>query len=198
MSKRDFKFDKLASRYDTSIEGWVSQRFYNLLMSQLFLAPGAKVLDVGCGTGALLQRMADRFRISGYGIDSEENMIAEACKKLPDMNIRLAKSEAMPFEERTFDALTVCMAFHHFADRGGFATEASRVLKAGGCLYIAEPCLPMPLRRVLNAILHCIGITGRLYSQRGILRFFSGYGFRMEAVARDGFAQLVVLRKIID
>ncbi len=80
---RGFKFDKRASSYDEGFEGKLSNRFYKLLLSQVQLPAGATVLDVGCGTGTILENLNRMSEIEGYGIDVEENMIREAKLKCP-------------------------------------------------------------------------------------------------------------------
>ena len=113
--KKDYNFDKMAAKYDNGIEGRMSERFYRLLLAEVELFPGANVLDVGCGTGTVLRKMADTYPINGYGIDMTENMIAEAQKKCPDMHIQVCRCESTPFESQTFDIITACMAYHHKA-----------------------------------------------------------------------------------
>ena len=192
---KDFSFSTRASSYDEGFEGRFSQRFYKLLLRTVELADGFNVLDVGCGTGALLQRMAMQNEINGFGIDPEANMIAEAAKKCPEMTIVQAKSEAIPFDGEAFDVVVACMAYHHFADKSGFASEASRLLKPGGALYIVDPRFPAPVRAALNGLFRLLKIAGEFCSPDEIERRFSAYGFVPGGVAVDGYAQSVKLLK---
>jgi len=138
-NKRDFKFDKAAARYDEGLEGKFSRKFYNLVLCEIDVASGASVLDAGCGTGALLNKIAGICEINACGIDIEENMIAVAKNKHPDMNFQLSPCEDIPFEDQTFDIVIACMAYHHFADKKGFAKEAARILKPGGGIVYCRP-----------------------------------------------------------
>ena len=117
MNEKGFCFGKRAPKCDVGFEGKIFGKFYNLLLSHLKLTQGERVLDVGCGTGTLLRSMADYYGIVGYGIDIKENMLAEALKKCPEMDIRLSKCEAMPFDSETLDTLTTCMAYYHFSNK---------------------------------------------------------------------------------
>ena len=72
MSNKDFKFDKRAATYDEGFAGRFSRKFYNLILREIEVQQGAFVLDVGCGTGALLGEIANVHEITAYGIDSEE------------------------------------------------------------------------------------------------------------------------------
>jgi ubiquinone/menaquinone biosynthesis C-methylase UbiE len=191
---KDFNFDKAASKYDNRA-GKISGRFYNLLLKQVELFPGAKVLDVGCGTGTVLRRMAEACDITGYGIDAEENMIIEAKRKCPGMNIQISRCENTPFENRYFDVMTACMAYHHFADRAGFAKEAARLLKPGGRLYIADLRLPFIIRKIMNGFFQLINVAGHFNNPKELYKHFGEYGFIPDGFAVDGYAHVVTLRK---
>ena len=194
MSK-DFSFQKRAAAYDEGFEGRMSQKFYNLVLQTVELSDGCSVLDVGCGTGALLKKMAAQTQISGFGIDAEAKMIEVAKKNCPAMDIRQSRSEDMPYDDQTFDAVTACMSYHHFADKEGFALEAARVLKPGGTVYIADPRFPAPVRALLNGVFRLINVAGEFLNPDKIAKRFAGYGFVLENVAVDGYAQVVKLRK---
>ena len=111
------------------------------------------------------------------------------------MDIRQSRSENMPFDDQTFEVVTVCMAYHHFADKEGFALEAARVLKLGGALYIADPHFPAPVRSILNGVFRLVKIAGEFLNPDEIAKRFVSYGFVFDSVAVDGYAQVVKLRK---
>jgi len=194
-TKKDFTFSKRASAYDDGFEGRASQRFYRLLQREMDLKPGCSLIDVGCGTGMLLSRLAQAAEFNGYGIDVEEAMASRAKQKCPQMDIRCCRSEATPFEDGSFDALVACMAYHHFDDKPGFAREAARILKDGAVLYIADPRLAFPIRKALNGILRHVGVVGEFYSVEETASNFSAYGFSLIGYCYDGYAQLVKLQK---
>jgi len=134
---RNFRFDKMASSYDDGFKGKILDTFYRLLLEQVSIEPGAVLLDVGCGTGTILRRLSEKTELQGYGIDIEEKMIAEAKRKCPDMNIQVSTCEHTPFYNQQFDAITACLAYHHFADKRGFAREMARILKSDGSCWAA-------------------------------------------------------------
>ena len=194
-SGKDFKFDRRAEAYDEGIEGKFSQRFYSALLSLLDLNPSDTVLDAGCGTGHLLRRMSGLQDINGYGIDTEPKMTEQAKRKCPEMTIMLSPCEQTPFENEKFDAVTACMAYHHFPGKKEFAEEAQRILKKGGCLYIADPYFPYPVRKAINGLLRLLRITGRFFTAEEIEKDFGRFGFEAEKKVRRGIVQAVKLRK---
>jgi len=193
VAKKDLRFDKRAAKYD-GFEGRVSRRFYGLLLEQVKLFPDITVLDVGCGTGLFLRKMADICPINGYGIDMSENMAVEARKKCPEMHIKVSRCESTPFEDQAFDVITTCMAYHHFADQKGFAKEAARILKPGGRLYIADPRFSALVRKPLNGAFNLLRIAGYIGTAQEIADNFSEYGFESDSFAFDGYAQVVTLK----
>jgi len=193
---KDFKFDKRASLYDERFEGKLSDRFYRLLLGQVELRQGETILDVGCGTGTILKNLNKLCEFDGYGIDVEENMILEAQNKCPEMNIFVSDGAKTPFEDSKFDIITSCMAYHHFADKKGFAKEASRILKPGGHLYITDPRFPWIVRKPLNLALQLHKIAGYFGTSKEIRKEFSEYGFELIDCNSDMYAQCIKLQKV--
>ncbi|MCL2299126.1 MAG: methyltransferase domain-containing protein [Firmicutes bacterium] len=192
---KDMKFDNLAESYDEGFAGKASQKFYNLLLREISLQPGAAVLDVGCGTGALLRRIAGTADITGYGVDVEENMIAQAQKQCPEMQFAIAPCDQLPFEDQSFDAVVACMAYHHFDNKAGFAQEAARVLRPGGVLYIVDPRFPWPVRKAMNGIARLFRVVGEFLTAQEMEARFVPFGFTGVGAATDAYAQVVELQK---
>ena len=194
-SKRDFKFDKRASVYDTHIEGRLSEKAYRLITDTIKLNPEDRILDVGCGTGTILKRLNDMCNIHGFGIDIEEKMIEQAKTKLPQMSIQKCDCSNTPFENEAFDHIIACMTFHHFYDQTAFAKEMSRILKKGGMLYIVDPKLPDLFRKIVNTILRKHNIAGKFNTNQELCDIFNPYSFVMEEKTQSGFFQLIVFKK---
>jgi len=190
---RDINFGKVADKYDRAGAGML-EKFYRSLLEQVELSPGMSVLDVGCGTGTILRRMADTCAINGFGIDMSENMIGEAKQKCPDLNIQISRCEDTPFEDNTFDVVTTCLAYHHFSDRAGFAKEVARIMKPGGCLYIADPYFPFVIRKTMNAIFHVFRVAGAFFTPDEIYEDFTVYGFEANGFVKEKLAQVVKLK----
>lgn len=100
------------------------------------------VLDVGCGTGALLTAMAARLPGARLiGVDLSPAMLTAARAKLPctTMLIR-GRAEALPLEAGRFDLAVSSSAFHDFDDLEAAMRELYRVLRPGGAVLVTDWC----------------------------------------------------------
>ena len=196
-SKKDMRFDKHAAKYDDGYAGKGSRRFYRLLLNQAKIFDGARVLDVGCGTGTILHRMSQTCAIEGFGIDIEENMIAEAQHKCPQMTFGVTRCDNTLFDSESFDVMTACMAYHHFDNKDGFVKEAARLLKPGGMLYICDPRFPWLIRKAINGAARLFRVHGEFNTSDEVAARFAAHGFTFAGTAHDGYAQVVVLERTV-
>src|SRR4051812_9406012 len=90
---------------------------------------GARILDIGCGIGTYVRRFRE-FSDDVYGVDVEEERVAEASLTLP--NIQVARGEALPFANDFFDLVFSNEVIEHVDDDRETAREAVRVTKPGG------------------------------------------------------------------
>jgi ubiquinone/menaquinone biosynthesis C-methylase UbiE len=129
-------YDQIAADYASRAAGAapetlaiIRERFVALL------APGARVLDVGCGPGWEAARLRD-LGLRAYGLDRSRGMLAEArALRVP---LLLGDMRALPLPAHSLDGLWVCASFLHIPKRDGSAVlrEFSRTLRPGGALYI--------------------------------------------------------------
>jgi len=95
--------------------------------------PGAKLLDVGCGTGWLAEHFSDYT-----GIDGSPEAVAAAQAKRRSI-IQGDVDEPLPFEDATFDGVVLKDLLEHVADPVAVVREAHRVLKPRGCVFASSP-----------------------------------------------------------
>ena len=150
MEKREF-FNQMA-------KGW-DERFYTPEMAErlphlvsLFqLQKGAKILDVGAGTGGIIPYLLEAVGPEGsiWAVDFAEEMIKIGRKKFQKESrvvFELASVEDLPFKDRFFDQIVCFGAFPHFEDKEKALEEMGRVLKPRGTLIIAHALSSVALR----------------------------------------------------
>ena len=92
-----------------------------------------RVLEVGCGTGHWLRRLAERgIRVAG--VDASSNMLDYARDQAPGAALAHATAEHLPWASAAFERVFCINALHHFEDKRRFLAEARRVLRPGGQL----------------------------------------------------------------
>jgi ubiquinone/menaquinone biosynthesis C-methylase UbiE len=128
------------------------------------------MLDIGCGTGALLQMVQEKKKDARlFGVDLSEKMIQVAKAKLGEKaDLRVSDSEKLPFPNGAFDLVMCTFSFHHYPNPGAVLSEVRRVLAPGGRLILVDPTTAIPLlRQVVNfRNLFIKDGTVRIYSKR--------------------------------
>ncbi len=112
-----------------------------LLCDAAGVGAGQRVLDVACGTGIVTRVAADRVGPAGTaaGVDRNEAMLTVARRVRPDLEFRAGDAAALPFPDRSFDAVVSQMALMFFADRAGAVGEMARVTAPGGTVAVLVP-----------------------------------------------------------
>ena len=95
---------------------------------------GARLLDMGCGTGFIIDLAADLFD-EIKGVDLTTAMLARVQPR-PNVQVFEADAAHVPFEAGTFDVVSGYSFFHHLEHLDPVLAEAYRVLRPGGCLYV--------------------------------------------------------------
>jgi SAM-dependent methyltransferase len=96
------------------------------------------ILDVGCGTGAVLKRLGNREK--NVGIDLAPEAIS-FCRERGLNNVRQGDIHALPFPDASFDAVICSSVLYHqwVSDVEGAVGEMRRVLRPGGVVLINVP-----------------------------------------------------------
>lgn len=98
--------------------------------------PGEALLDVGCGTGFIIDIAKHHFS-SIQGIDVTPAMLEKVdCRSSTcNISVQLGQIEALPFPDATFDAVSAYAVLHHLSELPQAFKEIARVLKPGGIFY---------------------------------------------------------------
>lgn len=111
-------------------------------MRRLSMAGRERVLDVGCGTGELLARIAAKYPAAPLaGLDPVPQMLELAKEKLrPDVDLRVGWANDLPWPPESFDVVISCNMFHYITHPVEAVREMARVLRPGGTLVITDWC----------------------------------------------------------
>jgi SAM-dependent methyltransferase len=94
---------------------------------------GQRVLDVGCGPGALTAELVRRLGPDSVNaIDPSESFVAAVRQRLPEVDIRLASAEQLPFEDGAFDVAMAQLVVQFMNDPVAGLREMARVTRPGG------------------------------------------------------------------
>ncbi|GAA2844624.1 class I SAM-dependent methyltransferase [Nonomuraea rubra] len=130
--------------YDSFAEGYVAETENSLLNAYIerpaMIAlsgdvTGHRILDAGCGAGALMAALRERGAVV-TGIDSSAGMLAAARRRLgDDADLQVADvRDPLPFADGTFDDVVASLVLHYLEDWGPTLAEMRRVLRPGGRL----------------------------------------------------------------
>lgn len=142
-------FNRIAPRYDLLnrvLSFGIDRIWRRRLVRLVRKKAAATVLDVATGTGDLALALAATLRkpLTVYGLDISSGMLELARKKvdkkgLQDLIVlKEGDSEALPFDDNYFDAVTVAFGVRNFGDLAKGLAEMRRVLKPGASLYVLE------------------------------------------------------------
>ncbi|HEY3188297.1 MAG TPA: ubiquinone/menaquinone biosynthesis methyltransferase [Solirubrobacteraceae bacterium] len=145
-------FDRLAPRYDRMnriISLGLDRRWRHRAVAELGVSPGARVLDLACGTGDLCADLA-ADGASPIGVDFSAGMLAAATVDTPLVR---ADGAVLPFADAAFDGITCGFALRNFVDLDVVFTECARVLRPGGRFAALDASVPSnPVVRAGNAV----------------------------------------------
>lgn len=99
---------------------------------------GGRVLDIGCGTGAMLTQLKSRFD-EVYGIDISSEAVRVALQNGVQASVVDLNITSLPYEDDFFDVVTILSTLQYFIDLDKTLRECHRVLVPGGMLILSVP-----------------------------------------------------------
>ena len=141
MNKLSTELQAIAKYYNDYSESYDSERrkgYYSFINDLEFekiqaLAAGSRVLEVGCGTGLILER-THAIGAEVYGVDLSPKMV-ELCRK-KGLNAQEASVTALPFKDDSFDLVYSFKVLAHVPDIRKAMLEIVRVTRPGGRMVL--------------------------------------------------------------
>lgn len=130
-------------------------------------ARGKAVLEVGCGTGLLLERVA-RFAATAHGIDLSTGMLDRA--RARGLAVTEASATALPFDDASVDVAYSFKVLAHIPDIAGALREMARVVRPGG-VVLAEFYNARSLRRIVKAVKPPTAVSATTHDEQVFTRY---------------------------
>ena len=133
-------YNEVAELYDVAFTDIrVRKDEWDWLNEHLPESRDIRVLDIGCGNGALLNALSDRIA-SGIGVDESEAILERARKRnseISNLKFELISGPKLPFEDASFDVVISLMSFRYL-DWDPLLAEIKRVTKPGGKFLVVD------------------------------------------------------------
>lgn len=187
-------YDREAKAYDAlrwkgPIGAYVHTQYERLVSEAVPIIPGAKYLEVGCGTGRFTAPFA-RAGIDLTAVDISDEMLATTRGKLTDAgcsNVKLMKldARATDFPSASFDVIFSFNVINHVPEYERLIVEVARLLKPGGVFVVGYPSLwslYLPYAAIVNLTRRSIrrGVYTRWPSTPALVRQLAGLGVQKE------------------
>lgn len=129
---RSVSFEVSAEAYDQFM-GRFSSPLAREFVDLVAVSGGDRVLDVGCGPGALLDELLSRLPPDAVSaVDPSAPFVTAARSRFPRVDVRQARAEALPFADGSFDLALAQLVVHFMADAVVGLAEMARVTRSGG------------------------------------------------------------------
>jgi ubiquinone/menaquinone biosynthesis C-methylase UbiE len=162
-----------------------ADRRASIFVERCGLAPGRRALEIGCGTGIFLEKVAS----SGarlVGLDLSEDLLAKARARLgavPNVALHRGNAEHLPYAHASFDAVYGSSVLHHL-DLDRALREVLRVLRPGGLCAFTEPNVVNPQ----VALMFRLGLTKKYFGVSPDEMAFSRFR-ALRALRSAGFSE---------
>jgi ubiquinone/menaquinone biosynthesis C-methylase UbiE len=180
------EYARLASSYEKRWS-FYSEATARETIAHLAMRPADRLIDVGCGTGVLLDQLARSFpQAQLAGVDPVPEMLSIARRRLPPaVDLRQNWAEELPFESERFEVVTCCSVFHCIPEPMATLREIGRVLRPGGKLVLTDWCADSVGCRILGWYLRRMNRdVFMVYRARECVRLLQDAGYAHPVVNR--------------
>jgi len=153
---------------------------YKYILSAIKTIHPERLIDIGCGPGAFLQLVQDRFpEIQLNALDLSEEMVQETKERLADTSIiTVGDAEKMPLDDSQYQCVTCNMSIHHYPHPQKAVNEMYRILINGGYLLLNDMDCITPIRCLANLLFpHLPGGDVKMYTHLEIFSMLKQAGF---------------------
>ena len=180
-------FDRWSATYDLpGLQLLTYRPIHDAVLAQLDGLESSTVVDLGCGTGQLTQRLIRTFPDADIvGVDVSDGMLTEAAGRLRQVGgdaQPLVRADALqlPFAARSVDLVVCTESFHWYPDQASALAELARVLNPGGRLLIASIATVTGAGdRLLRGVTGAGGTTIRAIPPNRMRRLLARSGFEV-------------------
>jgi demethylmenaquinone methyltransferase/2-methoxy-6-polyprenyl-1,4-benzoquinol methylase len=197
-------FDTISGNYDNLnrvISFGIDVKWRKKVLQLVTKTNPKTILDIATGTGDLALLMTQTNAEKIIGLDISAGMLEVGKKKIEarglsnTIEMLLGDSENMPFEDNSFDAITVAFGVRNFENLEIGLTEILRVLKPNGIFVILETSVPekTPYKQGYNFYTkNILPLIGKLFSKDNV-----AYGYLSESAAAFPYGETLnnILRK---
>ena len=198
-------FDNISGNYDNLnrvISFGIDIKWRNKVLDMVAKTNPKTILDIATGTGDLAILMTKTKADKIIGLDISDGMLEVGRQKINAQNLQsriemvLGDSEKMPYDNNSFDAITVAFGVRNFENLEIGLAEILRVLKPNGLFVILETSVPekFPYKQGYNFYSkNILPIIGKLFSKDNV-----AYGYLSESAANFPYGEKLnnILRKI--
>lgn len=138
------------------------------------------LLDVGCGTGFLMELLTKQRPARYCGVDLSDEMIRVAKgKQIEGVEFAVSSADKLPYPDETFDIVTCSQSFHHYPYPEKAMQEAKRVLRPGGLYILSDTGIGGIGAWIDNHILFKLARSGDCHTtnRKGIEKLMEDAGF---------------------
>ncbi|MBH0160304.1 MULTISPECIES: demethylmenaquinone methyltransferase [Fictibacillus] len=171
-------FEKISDQYDYMndlISFKQHSKWRKDTMKRMKVQPGNHCLDVCCGTGEWTFALAEEVGTSGkvVGLDFSQNMLNVGIEKLkkrrsPGVSFIHGNAMELPFEDNSFDFVTIGFGLRNVPDYLQTLKEMARVVKPGGrvvCLETSHPTVPVFKQLFKFYFTYIMPVFGKLFAK---------------------------------
>jgi ubiquinone/menaquinone biosynthesis C-methylase UbiE len=180
------EYSRLAQEYDRKWSFYIEATTRET-MRRLSIGSKDRVLDVGCGTGALLHQLHIAYPEARLaGVDPVPEMLNVARRRLPPtVALHEGWADRLPYADNTFSVVVSCNMFHYIRQPIAALHEMSRVLRDGGELIITDWCDDYLACQVCDWYLRLFSPAHvKVYRERDCLRLFKEAGLAQANINR--------------